>query len=332
MLQGRPRPRLLIVAVLFVALAGAAVFGYSILSDRQSASASEGVSAAAEARDTMLAQEAIEPPAAAPAKLEPPFWASAPLLKPSIAPQPAIAAISAVVIDEASGAVLFDKNAHQQMQPASLTKIDTLILALEYGHLDEDVVSDVDSASMRGSTIMGLEPGDHFALRDLLYGLMLPSGNDAALAIGRHIAGKDANFVTMMNNLVARLGLNDTHFLNPHGLGGGDAHHTSAYDLAMLSRYGMSLPGFKDIVTTGDYFAKGSRTIEVANINAFLYNYPGAEGIKTGYTRGAGHTMVAAATRNGHRLYAVILNSDSKDVDASRILNWAFASFDWPVS
>ncbi len=332
LLQGRARARLFCVAIALAALLPALGFSIVALQHSKASAVPIAINPTVEAEEDIVSQAVIDVPEAPQPKIEPAFWAPAPQLKATAAAAPQIAGVSAVVIDEASGAVLFDKNAHQPMQPASLTKIDTLIVALEYGRLDDEVVTNVDSASMRGSTIMGLEPGDRFTLRDLLYGLILPSGNDAALAIGRDIAGSDAAFVTMMNNLVARLGLHDTQFLNPHGLGGGDAHHTSAYDLAMLSRYGMSLAGFKDIVTAGSYAAKGSRTIELANINTFLYSYPGADGTKTGYTRGAGHTLAASATRNGHRLYAVILNSDTKDSDATRLLNWAFANFDWPNS
>ena len=181
---------------------------------------------------------------------------------------------------------------------------------------------------MRGSTVMGLLPGDRFPLRDLLYGLMLPSGNDAALAIGRHVAGTDEAFVGQMNGLLLRLGLADSHFANPHGLGGLD-HMTSAYDLAMLSRYGMSLPGFREISTAPFWVAQGSRRIPLGNVNAFLYSYAGADGVKTGYTRRAGPTLASSATRDGHRLFAVILNSPSREDDARRLLDWAFTNFDW---
>ena len=269
-------------------------------------------------------------PAAPVGVISPAFWAPAPVLKSAAASPPEVSGLAAVIIDEASGEVLFDKNPHQPLPPASLTKIATLILALEYGRLDEEAISDVDGFSMRGSTIMGLEVGDRFPLRDLLFGMMLPSGNDAALVIGRHIAGSDAAFVAMMNGLALRLGLEDTHFVNPHGLGGGGQHVTSAYDLAILSRYGMSLPWFREIVTTGSWTARGSRTIRLNNINNFLYSYPGSDGIKTGYTRGAGPTLAAAATRNSHRLYAIVLNSPSRESDAQRLLNWAFSSFSWP--
>ncbi len=260
----------------------------------------------------------------------PPFWAEAPSLKPGAAQPPAIAGIAAVIVDEASGAVLYDKNAHMSAAPASLTKIATLVLALEDGRLDEVVETDVDSASMRGSTIMGLEPGDRFSLRDLLYGMMLPSGNDAALAVGRFVALNDEAFVKRMNLLMRRLGLSETTWANPHGLDRGGNHMTSAYDLAMVSRYGMSLPGFHEIVNARYYTAGGSRTIPLANINSFINLYPGADGIKTGYTRRAGSTLAASATKRGQRLYAVVLNSGTREVDAQRLLDWAFANYTWP--
>ena len=144
-------------------------------------------------------------------------WTAAPLPKSDRIPAaPKNNAVAAVLIDEPSGAVLFDKGAHERLAPASLTKIVTLVLALEHGGLDEWVDIDVDSRTMRGSTVMGLIPGDRFTLRDLLYGLMLPSGNDAALAIGRYVAGSDEAFVAQMNALTQRLGLTDSLFANPH--------------------------------------------------------------------------------------------------------------------
>jgi D-alanyl-D-alanine carboxypeptidase (penicillin-binding protein 5/6) len=278
--------------------------------------------------------EAVKPapepePEGPPPSPQPAAWAAPPRPKSAILPAvPEVGAVAAVLVDEASGEVLFDKNAHLPLPPASLTKIATLVLAPESGRVDEWVDVDVDSRTMRGSTVMGLIPGDRFQLRDLLYGLMLPSGNDAALAIGRHLAGSDAAFVAQMNQLMRRQGLRESNFLNPHGLGGG-LHATSAHDLAMLSRYGMSLPGFRDVVTARAWTARGSRALPFSNINTFLTAYAGADGLKTGYTRSAGSTLAASATRNGHRLYAIVLNSSSRDEDARRLMNWAFTNLTW---
>jgi D-alanyl-D-alanine carboxypeptidase (penicillin-binding protein 5/6) len=258
----------------------------------------------------------------------PAAWAPAPASR-GITQPPQVSAASAVVVDEASGEVLYAKDAHLPRPPASLTKIATLILALEHGDLDAWVDVDVDSRLMRGSTVKGLIPGDRFRLRDLLYGLILPSGNDAALAIGRQVAGSDEAFVAQMNGLLDRFGLSEGHFSNPHGLGGVD-HVISAYDLAMLARYGMSLPGFTEIVTTPVWTASGARVLTMSNINSFLYSYAGADGVKTGYTRRAGSTLAASATRNGHRLYVVLLDDPARVGDAIALLNWAYADFTWP--
>ena len=262
-------------------------------------------------------------------RLLPEPWAEQPLVRTE-APAPEIAARAAVVIDEASAAVLFEKDAHASLPLASLTKIVTAIIAIEQGRLEDIVESDVDSTTMRGSTVMGLLPGDGFLLRDLLYGLILPSGNDAALAIGRHIAGSDAAFVGMMNAFTRSIGLRESSFANPHGLGGGGTQAASAYDIAMFSRYAMTLPEFRQVVTTPGWTATGTRTIELRNINGFLYQYAGADGIKTGYTRSAGSTLAASATRSGHRLYAIVLNSEAREDDVRLLLDWAFANYCWP--
>lgn len=269
----------------------------------------------------------VEAPVIIRPALQPRPWAAAPVLARDV-PLPQISALAAVVVDEASAAVLYDGDAHVPLPPASLTKIATAILALERGKLDAEVVSDVNSREMPRSSVMGLLPGDVFTLDDLLHGLMLPSGNDAALAIARHISGSDAAFVREMNALAWRMGLAESSWANPHGLGA-STHVASAYDLAMYARYAMQVPGFNELVNARSWVAKGSRTLELGNINTFLGRYSGADGIKTGYTRRAGHTLVASATRNGHRLYAVVLNAPERDADARKLLDWAFASYAW---
>ncbi|MBX7111670.1 MAG: SH3 domain-containing protein [Dehalococcoidia bacterium] len=236
---------------------------------------------------------------------------------------PAIAAKTALVLDGASGKTLFDKDAHLPLPPASLTKMVTAILAIEQGDLDAWVKTDVDSRQMAGSSLMGLLPGDCFQLRDLVYGLLLPSGNDAALAIARHIAGSDDAFVDQMNAFLTRLGLKDSHFVNPHGLDAA-GHVMSAYDLAQVAKYGMSLPVFARVVSTPQWTAKGSRTINLPNVNGFLSSYPGADGVKTGFTDAAGRTLVASATKNGRRIFVVLLNDDGRYDDAAKLMDWAF--------
>ncbi len=235
---------------------------------------------------------------------------------------------AAIVIDEASGAVLYEQNAHDALAPASLTKIATAILAIEGTDLEAWVGSDVDSRTMYGSSVMGLHPGDCFQMRDLIRGLMLRSGNDAALAIGRYQAGSDEAFVHQMNTLLLRLGLTDSHFSNAHGLDS-DNHHMSAYDLGMLARYGMQLEEFRDAVSSSVWTADGNRELTMYNINSFIYSYSGADGIKTGYTEGAGRTFVGSATRNGKRVYVVLLNSANYSREGTSLLNWAFDNHSW---
>ena len=253
--------------------------------------------------------------------------AAAPLLAGVAAPD--IDAAAAVVIDEASGAVLFDLNAHTPLAPASLTKIATAILAIEGSDLDGWAANQIDFRDLPGSSVMGLLPGDCFAVRDLLYGLMLPSGNDAALAIARHLAGSEDAFAASMNALVARFGLTETRFENPHGLDA-DGHLSSAYDLAMLARYGMALPAFEATVGAPGWTAVGSRELTMRNVNRFLTSYPDADGVKTGFTEDAGRTLVASAARDGRRLYVVLLDAPSRFDDAAALLDWAFEQHRWP--
>ncbi len=254
-------------------------------------------------------------------------WAQAPASNGVSAPE--IAGLAAVVVDEASGAVLFDKDGFRPLPPASLTKVATAIVALEKGQgLGADVVSDVDAAKMPSSTVMGLALGDRFTLGDLLHGLLLPSGNDAALAVGRHVSGSDAAFVNEMNLLLYRMGMDSSHFSNPHGLGSRN-HVVSARDMAMLARYAMTFPDYQAIIAARTYAAVGSRAIHLRSLNSLTFTYPGADSSKIGYTRTAGPSVVASATRNGHRLYVVVFNSAARDDDAARLLDWAFANHTW---
>jgi D-alanyl-D-alanine carboxypeptidase (penicillin-binding protein 5/6) len=262
-------------------------------------------------------------------QLVPPASAPAPvLLRNTLVPYVDAAAV--VIMDEASGAVLWENNSEAPLAPASLTKIATAVIALQSGGLDRVFTSDVDSKAMTGQSVMGLVPGDQFTLHDLLYGLMLPSGNDAALVIARGIAGSDAAFVAKMNLLATALGLMETRFVNPHGLSA-SGHETSAYDLAVLTRYAMSVPGFAELAGAYSWTARGSRTIGMYNANAFVSRYSGGDGVKVGYTRRAGHTLVASATRSGHRVYAVLLNAPNSQADAAKLLDWAFANYTWPA-
>ena len=241
---------------------------------------------------------------------------------------PHISADAAVVIDADSGAILYGKDPREPFAPASLTKIATAILAIEGSDLSGWVDSDIDSRSMPDSSLMGLLPGDCFTVTDMLYGLLLPSGNDAALALGRHLTGSDEEFVTAMNTLLHRLGLEDSNFENPHGLDE-VGHHASAYDLAMLARYGMTLPEFESIVGETYWTAQGSRTLAMQNGNHLLGSYPDVDGVKTGFTDEAGLTLVASASRDGRRLFVVLLDAPNRFEEARQLLDWAFEDHLW---
>ena len=255
---------------------------------------------------------------------------TAPLpLRVSESRPPAASAVGAVVIDAASGATLYEQAARNPLAPASLTKVATAILAIENGDFDTIVDIDVDSRLMPSSSVMGLRPGDRFTVLDLLHGLLLNSGNDAAIAIGRHLAGSDGAFVEQLNDLLARLGLQDSHFTNAHGL---DApqHQASALDLAYLARYAMTLPEFREIVRMPEIIARGSRDIRLKNTNTFLDASNDAIGVKSGYTERAHETLIAAVERNRHTLIIVLLNAPKRNTDAGALADWAFASHCWP--
>lgn len=235
------------------------------------------------------------------------------------------------VIDGDSGAVLFQRNGSAPVAPASLTKIMTAILGIEYGNISEHVRVDIDARSLPDSTVMGLEPWFDITVQDLLYGLMLPSGNDAALAIARYVSGSDNAFVTLMNQKAAWLGLRSTHFANPHGLDAPD-HYSSPQDMVTLARYGMKYQTFRELAAARRYDIRESNiSYTIENLNPLLWAYPGADGVKIGYTENAGRAIVATAARGGHRVYVAFMRSQAGLVpDATTLLDWAFSSFSWP--
>jgi hypothetical protein len=235
---------------------------------------------------------------------------------------------SAVIVDGESGALLYARNGHARLPQASTTKIMAAIVALENGRLTDRVTVDVDSnhlAVTTESTVMGLMPGQTLTLETLLYGMMLSSGNDAAIAIAKHVGGSEARFVEMMNAKAKALGLQNTQFRNPHGL---DAvgHYSSAYDLAIMSRYGMQNPTFYSLSNTRHWSAEG---FELWNMNKLLPVYPGADGVKPGFTDNAGRCLVASAVRDNHRVFVTVLNSLDTTGDSRALLDYAFDSFRW---
>lgn len=243
---------------------------------------------------------------------------------------PEISARAAIVVEYPSGRILYTKGEHERVAPASTTKILTAILALEYGKLD-DVVK-VAPEDLVGESSMGLREGEVQTLRDLLYGMLLPSGNDAAMAIARTLGSRVVTgdvalkqpvdrFAAMMNVRVGQLGLTDSHFANPSGLDA-EGHYSSAYDLASLTWYALHIPEFNEMVRQVTYEAPGHSLL---NTNELLTRYDGADGIKTGLTDNAGLCLVGSAVRDGHRLISVVLNAPRWYMDTAAILDYGYA-------
>ena len=221
---------------------------------------------------------------------------------------------AAVAIDSMSGTVLMGRNYNTPMGMASTTKIMTGILALEHGNLADVVTIHPSASGIEGSSIY-LNPNEKVTLETLLYGLLLKSGNDAAVAIAQHISGSEAEFVKLMNNKAAELGLKNTHFENPHGLYA-DTHYTTAYELALIFRYCMQNPDFAKITGTSVYTEVPPEEREarvIYNANKLLGMYDYADGGKPGYTPETGRTLVASASKNGWRVITVTLNSTKED-------------------
>ncbi len=273
--------------------------------------------------DAPLGLQAPEPGAKAPTPVEG-------------VPFPEISAGAAIVMDGDSMAVLYDRNAHERREPASVTKMATAILVAENASMDAVFTSDIHHWDLDwDSSTMGLEPGDQLTVRDLLLGLMLVSGNDAAIVLGRHIAGSDQAFVDAMNVLADRLGLRDTHFMNAHGYSQ-DGHYSSAYDLALIARYLMSIEALREVVGTEQVIVKGigadgvEREFDLYNHNPLLNYTPGVDGVKTGFTERAGRTFAATAVRDGHRVIVVILDAPMRAEDSIALIEWAYAAHTWP--
>lgn len=238
---------------------------------------------------------------------------------------------TAVLIDGATGEVLYDKDMHKQMYPASTTKVITAILTLENCDLNEIVTIDSETPFTEGSRIYLLE-GEQITVEQLLYALLLESANDAAVALAKHISGDVEKFAALMNEKATQLGAMNTNFVNPNGLPNGQ-HVTTAYDLAMIAKYAMKNQKFREIVSTSDvyhipatgiqedrYFRIGNRLLWDTK-KTLLYNgnyiapkYEYATGVKTGYTVAAGSCLIASAKKDGREVISVVLKSDPNNL------------------
>ncbi|WP_342421929.1 D-alanyl-D-alanine carboxypeptidase family protein [Paenibacillus sp. FSL E2-0178] len=232
---------------------------------------------------------------------------------------------AAALIDVESGRLLYSSRGDEPMLIASLTKIMTALVAIESGDLTSKVKVGKNAFAKEGSSLY-LKQGEEMTLEDMLYGLMLRSGNDAATAIAEHVGGSEQGFVYLMNAKAEALNLTHTHFANPHGLDA-EGHYSSANDLAVLTAYAMHNPVFKEIVATKEKTADNPYEkwdYKWSNKNKMLRLYEGADGVKTGYTKKALRCLVSSATRNGQQLVAVTLNDGNDWNDHSALLDFGF--------
>ncbi|MGG1573775.1 D-alanyl-D-alanine carboxypeptidase family protein [Fictibacillus sp. NRS-1165] len=243
---------------------------------------------------------------------------------------PGVSARAAILMDQDSGRILYARNEHRQMRIASITKIMTAILAIESGKL-QDRVKVSDRATKTEGSSLYLKPGERIPLKDLIYGLMLRSGNDSAVAIAEYVGGSLDGFVYMMNQKAQEIGMKNTLFRNPHGLDDHDDHYSTAYDMAVLTRYAMENRQFSEISASEIYRSpqEGEKWDRVwRNKNKMLKRYPYSTGGKTGYTKLAKRTLVSTAKKDGMGLIAVTLNDPNDWDDHAAMFNWGFQSFD----
>ena len=235
---------------------------------------------------------------------------------------------SAILMESNTGRVLYEHNAHEALPMASTTKIMTALLALEKGNLSDLVTTGPNAYGVPGTSIY-LEMGEQLTLEQMLLGLMLASGNDAAVAVAEHIGGTVEEFCRMMTQRAAEIGCENTVFVTPHGLPA-EGHHTTAWDLALIAREAMKNPDFRQLVSTqrADLPWAGHDYGRVlTNKNKLLSTYPGALGVKTGYTKAAGRCLVFAAERDGLSLLGVVLNCPDWFNEAAQLLDKGFAEW-----
>lgn len=234
-----------------------------------------------------------------------------------------------VVIDRNTNTILYGKNEKQQRKMASTTKIMTATIIIENCNLDETIEISKKAAGTGGSKL-GLKTGDKITIRDLLYGLMLRSGNDAAVALAEYAGGNIEGFAELMNKKASELSLTNTHFETPHGLDS-DEHYTTAYELALLSNYALNNTTFAQIVGTKEYtITINGYPKQLSNTNELLGNFEGVYGIKTGFTNGANRCLVTACKRGDMDIICVVLGADTKKFrtqDSIKLINYIFDNF-----
>ena len=236
----------------------------------------------------------------------------------------------ALIYDRASGRILYEKNGNKQTPMASTTKIMTAIVVLENANLKDTVTIDSKAAGIGGSRL-GLKKNDKITVNDLLYGLMLRSGNDAAIALATYVGGSTEGFAEMMNNKAKELGLTNSHFVVPHGLDN-EGHYTTAYELAKMADYALKIDKFKEIVSTkstticiNGYFKA------INNTNQLLGSVAGVYGVKTGFTNGAGRCLVSSCKRDDLDIITVIIGANTtkqRTADTIKLIQYAYKNFE----
>lgn len=244
-----------------------------------------------------------------------------------------IAAPCAVLMEKSTGEIIYEKNSHDRLSPASITKIMTMLLIIEDIEAGKIKTEDIVTASARAASFGGscvyLEAGEKMSVHEMLKCIAVASANDCAVAMAEHLSGTEALFVERMNQKAQTLGLTDTHFTNCSGIFDDADHYTSAYDVAVMSAELIKHDMIKDYSTIWMDSIRGGE-FELANTNKLVYWYPDCTGLKTGFTSKAKYCLSATAQRDGMELIAVIMrsdNSDSRNEDATMLLNFGFAGF-----
>lgn len=235
-----------------------------------------------------------------------------------------------LIFDRNSKRILYEKNGLKQVPMASTTKIMTAIVVLENSELN-DVVTISKKAAGTGGSRLGLRTNDKITVHDLLYGLMLKSGNDAAVALAEHVGGGIEEFADMMNKKAKELGLINSHFITPHGLDK-EKHYTTAYELACMADYALKIPKFKEIVNSKNYnITINARSNLIGNTNELLGNLNGVYGVKTGFTNEAGRCLVTACKREDLDIITVVLGADTKKyrtLDSIKLIEYAYKNYE----
>ena len=234
-----------------------------------------------------------------------------------------------LIFDRNSKTILYEKNGLKQVPMASTTKIMTSIVVLENANLS-DIVTISKKAAGTGGSRLGLKVNDKVTVHDLLYGLMLKSGNDAAVALAEHVGGGIEQFAELMNKKANEMGLVNSHFVTPHGLDQ-EKHYTTAYELAYMADYALNIPKFREIVSSKSYnITINARSNLIGNTNELLGNLSGVYGVKTGFTNGAGRCLVTACKRDNLDIITVVLGADTKKIrtsDSIKLIEYAYKNY-----